>query len=142
MAESSHSFISYFKRMSSPIIVLSVLRERPMYGDSDWSRERSFSQVRPAGGDPGFSQILRNAASASASRSRPRTSYRQPSPKPQPLPQLRKGDMVRHTAFGMGMVLSVQPMGGDALLEIAFDNVGTKKLMLKTAAQFLTRQGS
>ena len=32
MAENSHSFVSYFKRMSSPIIVLSVLREQPMYG--------------------------------------------------------------------------------------------------------------
>ena len=47
--------------------------------------------------------------------------------------------MVRHTAFGTGMVLSVQPMGGDALLEIAFDNVGTKKLMLKAASQLKTK---
>ena len=47
--------------------------------------------------------------------------------------QLSKGDMVRHRAFGEGMVLSVQAMGGDALVEIAFDNVGTKRLMLKAA---------
>ena len=47
--------------------------------------------------------------------------------------QLSKGDMVRHRAFGKGMVLSVQSMGGDALVEIAFDNVGTKRLMLKAA---------
>ena len=45
-----------------------------------------------------------------------------------------KGDMVQHTAFGQGMVLSVLPMGGDALLEIAFDSFGTKKLMAKTAS--------
>ncbi|MPM18412.1 ATP-dependent DNA helicase PcrA [bioreactor metagenome] len=51
------------------------------------------------------------------------------------LPSFRKGDMVGHSAFGRGMVLSVMPMGGDALLEIAFDNVGTKRLMLKAAAQ-------
>ena len=51
----------------------------------------------------------------------------------------RKGDMVRHTAFGKGMVLSVQPMGGDALLEIAFDGVGTKRLMLKSAAQHMEK---
>ena len=65
--------------------------------------------------------------------------YRQPKPKARPLPQLRKGDMVRHTAFGSGMVLSVQPAGGDALLEIAFDNVGTKRLMLKSASQLMTK---
>lgn len=47
---------------------------------------------------------------------------------------IRKGDMVQHAAFGKGMVLSVIPMGGDALLEIAFDDVGTKKLMEKTAS--------
>ena len=48
--------------------------------------------------------------------------------------QLAKGDQVRHKAFGTGMVLSVQPTGGDKLVEIAFDNVGTKRLMLKFAA--------
>ena len=42
--------------------------------------------------------------------------------------------MVQHTAFGRGMVLSVVKMGGDALLEIAFDQIGTKKLMAKTAS--------
>ena len=114
-------------------------RERPMYGDSDWSREESFSQVRTYGGDGGFSQVPRRPAASAASRPKTAAAYRQSRPKAQPLPQLRKGDMVRHTAFGTGMVLSVQPMGGDALLEIAFDNVGTKKLMLKAASQFMTK---
>ncbi len=67
-------------------------------------------------------------------------SYRSPAPKSAPLPDFSKGDMVRHTAFGEGMILSVQPMGGDALLEVAFDNVGTKRLMLKAAAQHMKKQ--
>ena len=37
------------------------------------------------------------------------------------------------------MVLSVRPMGGDAMLEVAFDKVGTKRLMLKMAAQHLQK---
>lgn len=49
------------------------------------------------------------------------------------------GDQVRHSAFGQGMVLSVRPMGGDALIEVAFDKVGTKKLMLKAAGVHLTK---
>ncbi len=53
--------------------------------------------------------------------------------------ELNKGDMVQHTAFGRGMVLSVMKMGGDALLEIAFDGVGTKKLMAKTASAHMKR---
>ena len=39
------------------------------------------------------------------------------------------GDRVLHKAFGEGLVLSCKPMGGDFMLEIAFDTVGTKKIM-------------
>lgn len=53
--------------------------------------------------------------------------------------ELHKGDMVQHTAFGKGMVLSVLKMGNDALLEIAFDDLGTKKLMAKTASSHMKR---
>ncbi len=56
-------------------------------------------------------------------------------------PSLKKGEVVTHSAFGRGMVLSVQPMGGDALLEIAFDEAGTRRLMLKAAAKHLTKSG-
>ena len=57
----------------------------------------------------------------------------------QPTLQLSKGDMVQHTAFGRGMVLSVMNMGGDALLEIAFDQLGTKRLMAKSASQHMRK---
>lgn len=53
--------------------------------------------------------------------------------------ELSKGDMVEHVAFGRGLVLSVMKMGGDALLEIAFDQIGTKKLMAKTASAHMKR---
>ena len=53
--------------------------------------------------------------------------------------QLQPGDGVRHSAFGQGMVLSVRPMGGDALVEVAFDRVGTKRLMLKAAGAHLVK---
>ena len=56
-----------------------------------------------------------------------------------PMLQLQKGDMVEHTAFGQGMVLSMRPMGGDALVEVAFDQVGTKRLMLKSAAAHMEK---
>lgn len=39
------------------------------------------------------------------------------------------GDRVRHRMFGSGTVLNATAMGGDTLLEIAFDKVGTKKIM-------------
>ena len=49
------------------------------------------------------------------------------------------GEMVIHKAFGKGMILTLTPMGGDALIEVAFDNVGTKKLMLRSAAQYMEK---
>lgn len=50
-----------------------------------------------------------------------------------PLPDYNKGDTVMHAAFGKGLILSVVKMGNDALLEIAFDDIGTKRLMAKAA---------
>ncbi|MBR3046367.1 MAG: UvrD-helicase domain-containing protein [Oscillospiraceae bacterium] len=43
------------------------------------------------------------------------------------------GDRVKSFIHGEGTVLTVTPMGGDVLLEIAFDRVGTKKIMAKYA---------
>ncbi|MDY3780797.1 MAG: 3'-5' exonuclease [Candidatus Faecousia sp.] len=56
-----------------------------------------------------------------------------------PIPEFAKGDMVMHAAFGKGMVLSVVKMGGDALLEVAFDDIGTKKLMAKAAGAHMKK---
>ena len=42
-------------------------------------------------------------------------------------------------AFGAGTVLSVQPMGSDALMEVAFDDIGTKRLMMKSAANHMCK---
>ena len=43
--------------------------------------------------------------------------------------QYSVGQRVEHKTFGTGLIISVAPMGSDTLLEIAFDTVGTKKLM-------------
>lgn len=56
------------------------------------------------------------------------------------LPTLITGDCVQHKAFGHGMIVSAKPIGGDILLEIAFDKVGTKRLMAKSAMQFMQKQ--
>lgn len=55
--------------------------------------------------------------------------------------ELKPGDMVEHKAFGKGMVLSVLQIakGGDAMLEIAFDQIGTKKLMAKVASGYMKK---
>lgn len=45
----------------------------------------------------------------------------------------KAGDRVKHNKFGEGTVLSSSPMGGDFMLEIAFESVGTKKIMANFA---------
>ena len=46
-----------------------------------------------------------------------------------PSANYKSGQVVSHKTFGRGMIITVTKMGNDNLLEIAFDNAGTKKLM-------------
>ena len=60
-------------------------------------------------------------------------------PQPKPLPDFAVGDGVDHKAFGHGIITALRPMGNDSLAEIEFEGVGAKKLMLRAAAQFMTK---
>ena len=44
------------------------------------------------------------------------------------------GETVSHRVFGKGMITSLRPMGNDVLMEIAFEKVGTKKIMQNMGA--------
>lgn len=46
---------------------------------------------------------------------------------------LKPGDLVRHEAFGIGMVKSTEQVGDDVLVTVAFEKLGVKKLMLSLA---------
>ena len=96
--------------------------------------QRPRYESRPSGGDyGGFARAMSGGGKA-----RPKISGVSAAPSAAPA-DFRKGDMVQHKAFGRGMILSIQKMGGDALVEIAFDNVGTKRLMMKSAAAHMTK---
>ena len=43
------------------------------------------------------------------------------------------GDRVKHNVFGEGTVISAKKISNDCMLEVAFDKVGTKKLMANFA---------
>ena len=43
------------------------------------------------------------------------------------------GDRIEHKIFGQGTVLNAIPTASDTSLEVAFDKVGTKKIMAKFA---------
>ena len=57
-----------------------------------------------------------------------------PPKKQAPAASFAVGDRVRHRAFGQGELVKMTPMGGDYLIEVAFESQGTKKLMLRVAA--------
>lgn len=45
----------------------------------------------------------------------------------------KTGDAVMHKKFGKGVIIKSEPMGNDILLEVAFEETGTKRLMAKAA---------
>lgn len=63
----------------------------------------------------------------------------QQTPPPKRL-SLHAGDQVVHKSFGRGTVLNVSSMGPDSVLEIAFEESGTKKLMMSAAGRYLTKE--
>ena len=63
-----------------------------------------------------------------------------PAPAAPALPAFALGDSVNHKAFGSGVITKLTPMGGDYLVEINFEKIGTKKLMLRAAAQYMSKE--
>ena len=135
-------------------LTISHARQRMLYGRTSASLPSRFLKEIPDDYIEKKGGYYQQTSSAGYSYSVPQT-YKTPqqsyayTPKPYlqrstpanstPILELNKGDMVQHTAFGKGMVLSVIKMGGDALLEIAFDDIGTKKLMAKSASAHMKR---
>ena len=142
-------------------LVMTSARQRMLYGRTNSNQPSRFLEELPEGAidwqsKPGSiaaadeDEARSTAAPAhNANFFRPRTrapkpqrdpGFTQPSPaQSAPMLELGKGDAIRHRTFGEGMVLSVRPMGGDALVEVAFDGVGTKKLMLRAAGAHITK---
>ena len=106
---------------------------KPSYAQSAPRQYGSFGRVSIYGDAYNdFSQI--------PARPKPQKDYSvHTQPKTAPKVSFAAGEMVQHKAFGRGMVLTVLPMGNDALLEIAFDGVGTKRLMANTASQHMKK---
>lgn len=104
------------------------------YGDRMEDTQREFvNQYSSYGSQKGVRVSRVNSEDAPWNR---QTSYSNPISKPSsfssPKPQsetFAAGQAVSHPIFGDGMVLSAKPMGNDVMYEVAFDKVGTKKIM-------------
>ena len=128
-------------------LTISHARQRMLYGRTNAAMASRFLKEIPEscvvkkGGYrqvPDYGYQTYRAAPAMPERKPQYSAYTAPA-KPATYLDLNKGDMVEHAAFGRGLVLSVMKMSGDALLEIAFDRIGTKKLMAKTASSHMKK---
>ncbi|WP_298030724.1 ATP-dependent helicase [uncultured Dysosmobacter sp.] len=118
------------------------------FGGDRWEGGASYGgfggrqrTARPDSGGSWSSGTIRSYRDTATKPSvqRPLQSVRKNAAPSAPLMQLSQGDVIEHTAFGRGTVLSVRPMGGDALVEVAFDQAGKKKLMLKSAGTHIKK---
>jgi DNA helicase-2/ATP-dependent DNA helicase PcrA len=144
-------------------LIMTTARQRMLYGrttsnmpsrfleevpsaNSEWQGKQGSAMGGFAdrtgfeGGSHVWSAPTRRAAGAPA----PDRGYSAPRPSSPSSPtadllQITQGDAVRHKTFGKGMVLSIRKMGNDALIEVAFEEVGTKKLMLRAAGPHMTK---
>ena len=125
-------------------LYLTHAKQRMLYGRTSFNRPSRFLQEIPEEclQERGRQTHRASGTGGYAAGTRSYTEHRGiPKPKPAvPLLELSKGDQVIHTAFGAGIVVNIMKMNGDALVEIAFDQVGTKRLMLKAAGPHLKRK--
>lgn len=112
-------------------------RERITYGKTQYNPESQFlkeipESLRVTVGEqrPGMTPAPRTAHKPTFGGDSYATKYGGiPKKTAAPTVLLAAGDRVRHPMFGDGLILSANKMGADTLYEVAFDTVGTKKLM-------------
>ena len=105
-------------------------------GSSSWQRSSA-----PSGGSASGARSYSGTGAGRTAKPSPARSASpigKPAPKAAANIQFQAGDSVEHSAFGRGTVLSVTPMGGDALLEVQFGDI-RKKLMWKTAGAHMKK---
>ena len=125
-------------------LTISYAKQRMLYGRTNAAMQSRFLREIPediAEKKGGYYNPSYNTYRTQTSYTPPKQSaFTRPSVTASvPVPEYHRGDMVHHKAFGRGMVLSVLKMSGDALIEVAFDEIGTKKLMAKTASAYMKR---
>lgn len=115
-------------------------RERMLFGSTTHNRESRFiteipsSLIERTGSDNIFSSGRRTERRPMQQNFDPFAKRKPSAPKTAPATNVYHiGDVVLHNAFGKGMIISTTAMGNDTLLEIAFDSVGTKKVMANFA---------
>ena len=122
-------------RAKKKLFIMNV-RERMMFGKTRYNKPSRFLEEIPTQYIDDQNEQRRSLESSTTSRPIFKLSKELTTPHTSSTPLKRTvsetftaGEAVVHPTFGDGIILSVQKMGSDALYEVAFDTVGTKKLM-------------
>ncbi len=116
-------------------LVITNVSERLMYGRTCFNRASRFLKEIPLKliNDVNEQSKLANIQSFAAKYASVQTDKQKEVIKPSrpkiPHDIYNVGELVVHSVFGEGMVTMKKSMGADTLYEIAFDSVGTKKIM-------------
>ncbi|MBO4983947.1 MAG: UvrD-helicase domain-containing protein [Clostridia bacterium] len=123
-------------------LIITHAKERMLYGMTQRNMLSRF--VREI--DPEYLDIQKDNAFAQArssftSSQTPKYNFNNytKAPKKEVVNIFNVGDRVSHLTFGQGDVLNVIPMSTDYMYEIAFDNVGTKKLMASYVSKLMKK---
>ena len=131
-------------------LYLVCARQRMLFGRTTANLPSRFIEEIPEEHIERTGGAARRSAAAPSYGSRPRQEPRAKAPlgrtpplqqpKPAAAVSYAVGDLVRHKAFGPGRIVEMTPMGGDFLVKIDFVSQGTKKLMLRAAAQNMVKE--
>jgi DNA helicase-2/ATP-dependent DNA helicase PcrA len=110
---------------------------RMIFGQTSRNRISRFAEEIPPEilertGDAHVAEVLQRAAASREKRVPkivPMASSHLSSANKEVLGEYGVGQQVKHNIFGTGLVTKAEKMGGDTMLEIAFDKAGTKILM-------------
>lgn len=124
---------------------ITCAKKRMLYGQTSFAKPSRFTEEIT---DQFISKHISNRMHqrAAGARVKPsiaktilKSSLTRPNQGDNEMLRLNTGEQINHKAFGDGKVLSATPMGGDVLLEVSFDKVGTKMMMAKTASEFIKK---
>ncbi len=122
-------------------LYLSCSAQRMLFGNTSYNRPSRFiaelpketvSEQSEASHRPAPKQAPRQSASQTPFMSQ-LGAIKAKAQAPKQAQTFAVGQQVKHNVFGLGIVLSATPMSNDTMLEIAFDKVGTKKIMANFA---------
>lgn len=128
-------------------LYLVCAKQRMLFGKTTTNRVSRFVSEIPEEHikkniPKGFGFREKSVSQEFAYRPKPKAqpvSYAASPAKAAPKTDFAVGDRITHSVFRDGTISKLTPMGGDFLVEINFDAIGTKKLMLRVASAHMKK---